>query len=257
MTRILTAIGLILFAVYLVFFSPQPVFVAGALLVGSLCYLEFAGLLRAHQILKPGALGLALGFALVLFPSYSLVATSIWLIVQLVWLLRCKNLSEIATSAACSLFGAYYCFLPWRFAIDLRAASVHLVFFGLALNWIGDSSAFYVGRRLGKHKLAPVVSPAKSWEGAAASVVGSIVFGLIYWHYTLSAASVGETVVLATAGNVSGQLGDLVESSIKRGAGLKDSGTLLPGHGGALDRLDSSLFALPTVYVLGRLFHLC
>lgn len=257
MTRILTAIGLIVFAVYLVFFSPQSIFVAGALLMGCLCYLEYAGLVAAHGVLKPGILGLALGFAILLLPEYALYVASIWLIAQLVWLLRSNNLREIAPAASCTFLGAFYCFTPWRFAVDLRSASVHLLFFALALNWIGDSSAFYVGRQFGKHKLAPTVSPAKSWEGAIASVAGSVLFGLLYFHYTFPKASAVETIVLAAAGNIGGQLGDLVESSIKRGAGLKDSGHLLPGHGGALDRLDSSLFALPTVYVLAKLFHLC
>ncbi len=81
---------------------------------------------------------------------------------------------------ASAFLGAFYTFAPWRFAIDLRSISVHLLFFALALNWVGDSAAYYVGRRFGKHKLAPVVSPGKSWEGAIASVVGAVLFGVFY-----------------------------------------------------------------------------
>ncbi len=149
---------------------------------------------------------------------------------------------------ACALLGAFYTFAPWRFSADLRHESAHLLFFALAINWVGDTVAYYVGRRFGKHKLAPVVSPKKSWEGAVASIVGAIVFGLLYLHYFMPIIPWWEIAGMAVTGNIAGQLGDLAESAMKRGANLKDSGTLLPGHGGMLDRVDSSLFALPVVY---------
>ena len=255
MTRIVTAIGLIAFAVYLVFFSPQIVFIAGALLVGVLCYLEFGNLIAAHGIRRSGLIGILLGVVILLRPQIIVPAASVWLMFQLVLLLRRRSMRDIAPEAACTLLGVFYCFAPWRFAIDLRAISIHLLFFTLALNWVGDSTAFYIGRRFGKHRLAPTISPAKSWEGAAASVTGSVLFGILYLHYLVSAASILQVFVMAVAGNVAGQLGDLAESAIKRGAGLKDSGALLPGHGGALDRLDSSLFALPAIYIIIQSFN--
>jgi phosphatidate cytidylyltransferase len=98
--------------------------------------------------------------------------------------------------------------------------------------------------------MAPRVSPAKSWEGAAGSVAGSMLFGGLYAHYLIPQAPLAGALALAAAGNVAGQLGDLCESALKRGAGVKDSGTLLPGHGGWLDRIDSSLFSVPAVYAL-------
>jgi phosphatidate cytidylyltransferase len=147
-------------------------------------------------------------------------------------------------------------FIPWRFATDLRQVSVHLLFFALASNWVGDSAAYYTGKRFGRNRLAPSISPNKSWEGAAASVFGAVLFGLVYLRYFLPAFSIGFIVLLAIASNVSGQLGDLCESAMKRGAGIKDSGNLLPGHGGILDRMDSSLFSLPTVYAIYLLRHL-
>jgi phosphatidate cytidylyltransferase len=94
------------------------------------------------------------------------------------------------------------------------------------------------------------VSPGKSWEGAAASVVTGVVFGLIYLPLTINGTSLLAAGLLALAANVAGQVGDLAESAIKRGAGVKDSGTILPGHGGVLDRVDSTLFALPVLYTL-------
>jgi phosphatidate cytidylyltransferase len=106
-----------------------------------------------------------------------------------------------------------------------------------------------VGKNFGRHKLAPSVSPGKSWEGAAASAVTGVAFGMIYLPLTIH-ASLPLAGALALAANVAGQIGDLAESAIKRGAGVKDSGALLPGHGGFLDRVDSTMFALPVLYAL-------
>ena len=158
MTRIFTAIGLVIFAVYLVFFAPQPIFVAGALLMSLLCYWEFGNLAVAHSIIRPGLLGVALGIALMLRPQDALLAATLWFLVQLTLSLRRSNLREIAPEAAATIFGAFYCFAPWRYAVDLRAVSPQVLFFALALNWVGDSSAFYAGRLFGKHKLAPTCS---------------------------------------------------------------------------------------------------
>jgi phosphatidate cytidylyltransferase len=118
------------------------------------------------------------------------------------------------------------------------------------VNWIGDTFAFWVGRSFGRHKLAPLVSPGKSWEGAAASVVAGVAFGTIYLPLTIKGTSPLVAGLLALAANVAGQVGDLAESAVKRGAGVKDSGKLLPGHGGVLDRVDSTMFALPVLYTL-------
>lgn len=98
---------------------------------------------------------------------------------------------------------------------------------------------------MGRHKLAPILSPGKTWEGAASSLAGSLLFGWLFLGYFAPHRGVTEALVLSALVNVAGQIGDLAESAIKRGAGRKDSGTLLPGHGGWLDRMDSSLFAMP------------
>ena len=126
--------------------------------------------------------------------------------------------------------------------------------FAMLLSWAGDTFALYIGKPFGKHKLAPVVSPGKSWEGAAGSVGGALLAALLYAHWLLPAVPTLQIVLLAIAGNIAGQMGDLCESALKRGAGVKDSGTLLPGHGGWLDRIDSSLFSVPVVYALLMLF---
>ncbi len=256
MKRLITAIGLIAIAVLLIFVVPKPVFVAAAVGMGLLCYREYASLVGAHGIVRPGMVGLCGGVLFLFWPDVaqvvpdSLAIFVLFAIVALIAALRLQLLNQILPYVAAVLLGALYAFAPWRFAIDLRGVSVHLLFFALALNWAGDSTAFYVGRAFGKHKLAPIVSPAKSWEGAIASVLGSVLFGVIYLGLLLPRLPIWQVAVIAVVGNIAGQLGDLTESAMKRGAGVKDSGNLLPGHGGVLDRMDSSLFALPTVYVV-------
>jgi phosphatidate cytidylyltransferase len=116
------------------------------------------------------------------------------------------------------------------------------------VSWAGDTGGLYVGRTFGKHKLAPTVSPSKTWEGAAGSMVAGTVAAMIYAHYFVASAPLAGVAAMGAVANVAGQMGDLCESAFKRGAGVKDSGTTLPGHGGWLDRIDSSLFSVPVTY---------
>ena len=143
--------------------------------------------------------------------------------------------------------------------------------FLMLLVWSGDIAAYYVGRFFGKHKLAPRISPGKTWEGSIASLVGATVVSVLLFRYvqpiytflnslrllpqagqslsammqhpTLPRSPVALAIALAVCTNIAAQVGDLVESMLKRGAGVKDSGALLPGHGGVLDRIDALLFA--------------
>ncbi len=250
MKRLLTALALIAGAIYLIWFAPSAIFVGAALCISVLCYWEFSGLVVGLGIRRPSPIGVLIGCAIVFFPDKILWISFLFLVIQLILLLKRQELRTVVPEAACMFLGAFYSFAPWHFAVELRGRSVHLLFFALALNWVGDTAAYYVGRQFGKHKLAPTVSPGKTWEGATASVVGSAVFGLLYLGNTMSQVPLWAIIGMAVSGNVSGQFGDLAESAIKRGAGLKDSGNLLPGHGGVLDRLDSSMFAVPVVYAL-------
>ena len=254
MKRIVTALALVVIASYLVFLAPQRVFILGAITFGCFCYWECATLVAGHGLVRPGVLGLLAGMLVVLQPDYALADLAVLTIVSLIAALRFADLKSVLLYVGSVLLAVCYGFIPWHFAVNLRALSVHLLFFALALNWAGDSIAFYVGRRFGKHKLAPRVSPGKSREGAAAAVIGSVVFGLLYLHFFLPSLAPWKVIVIAAGGNIAGQFGDLAESALKRGAGVKDSGQLLPGHGGMLDRLDSSLFALPAVYLLIEVF---
>ncbi len=255
MNRVLTALGLIAVALYLVFWSHPYVFLGAATLMSLLCYREFSDLVVAHGIRKPAAFGLLAGLLILFWPAHALIGVTLVGILAFAMALRFDSLRDVLPAVACSLLGAFYTFAPWHYAVELRERSVHLLFFALSLNWAGDSVAYYVGRSLGRHRLAPSVSPNKSWEGAIASVIGSIILGTFYLSYFVPGISLWKIAIIASLSNAAGQLGDLAESAIKRGAGVKDSGSLLPGHGGMLDRVDSSLFSLPVAFLLLTLLH--
>jgi phosphatidate cytidylyltransferase len=166
-----------------------------------------------------------------------------WLLVAVPWLLR-----GVAPSHAPALAAAgFFILIPTALAmISLRPAQVILV---VALVSIADSAAYFAGRAWGRHKLAPAISPAKSWEGAAAGLVAGLAYAII------CAALLDETAWVPYLGGAAllvamGIFGDLFESAAKRQAAVKDSGSLLPGHGGVLDRIDSATAALPVAAFL-------
>ncbi|MGA1360953.1 MAG: phosphatidate cytidylyltransferase, partial [Gemmatimonadaceae bacterium] len=166
-------------------------------------------------------------------------------------------------SVATTLFGIWYtggmltfayALRYHRFAIGALAGSL-LLFLPMVLTWLTDSGAFFAGKAFGKRKLMPSVSPGKTWAGAIGGLVLSVVGTWAYLTVLLQPyAKLGLTltgiVILGVVIGVVAQIGDLVESLLKRQAGVKDSSTLIPGHGGVLDRTDSLLFTLPVGYVL-------
>jgi phosphatidate cytidylyltransferase len=145
-------------------------------------------------------------------------------------------------------FGTLYLALPAVAFARLHQIDRWLPVLALGVVWIGDSAAFYVGRRWGRHKMAPVVSPNKSWEGAAASLAAAVATAAL-WSWIVRGGVAPAVVALGALANLAGQIGDLVESLFKRGSGIKDSGHLLPGHGGMLDRIDGLLFAAPVLWI--------
>jgi phosphatidate cytidylyltransferase len=175
-------------------------------------------------------------------------------------------------AAAASAFGFAYVTLPLAMLVQLRQqwAGAFLILYLLLVVWAGDIFAYFVGRSVGRHLMAPRISPKKTWEGAAASMIASLVIGGGIFYYSASVSTallqwglIGRRdgmfglerpallpiLALTAVLNVAAQLGDLVESLIKRGAGVKDSGGILPGHGGMLDRIDALLFAAPVLWV--------
>jgi phosphatidate cytidylyltransferase len=148
-------------------------------------------------------------------------------------------------------FGIPYFALPIASVHRLREIDPWILILLFAIVWLGDTAAFYVGSRIGRHKMAPTISPKKSWEGAAAGFVVSLLAAAVWMLLRMDRVAPGLLAVAAFTA-VAAQIGDLVESMIKRGAGVKDSGQILPGHGGFLDRIDALLFAAP-VLLFGHL----
>jgi phosphatidate cytidylyltransferase len=220
--------------------------------VALLCFYEYSGIAAAYEPGGFGPVGYGAGLLILMLPpgdTYLAITVVAVALMALSMALRADELRSGIIRAAFLLLGVVYVFGCWRFAPLLSARNRYWLLYALVLNWIGDIGAYYVGRSIGRHKLARIVSPGKSWEGAAASTVASLIFGLCFLHWAIPAVPVGEALALTAVTNVAGQFGDLCESALKRGAGVKDSGTLLPGHGGWLDRVDSTLFTLPVVYL--------
>jgi phosphatidate cytidylyltransferase len=248
MKRVLTALALIPIVVWVVMWADWRIFLAVLLSVACLCYREYDQIAAGYGFGAPGVAGYGAGTLLLVWwdvPWATLVGIAV---IALVMVMRDRDLAHALPRAALLLTGILYVFGCWKCALPLRQLNPHWLMYGLTLNWVGDIGAYYIGRPFGKHKLAPQVSPNKSWEGSIASVFTSVLLGSLYLHQFLPGVPWWQGVALTAAANIAGQLGDLAESAMKRGAHVKDSGALLPGHGGLLDRVDSTLFALPVIY---------
>jgi len=139
--------------------------------------------------------------------------------------------------------------LPLSYAVRLHGMGTggpKVLLLALVLTWAADSTAYFVGRAIGKHPLAPHLSPKKTWEGSVGSMIGSLLVGWAFSYWIRM--PLGHLLAMAVVGNVAGQMGDLLESAYKRSAGVKDSGGLLPGHGGILDRIDALILCIPVVW---------
>lgn len=145
-------------------------------------------------------------------------------------------------------FGTLYFALPLVVLAELQRLDPWILFLVLGIVWCGDAAAYYFGTYFGRHKLAPTVSPNKSWEGAIASFLTAFLIAGLWGWWRLGYLD-GKLLLLAGCTGVAAQMGDLVESLLKRGAAIKDSGNVLPGHGGFWDRMDALLFAAPVFYL--------
>jgi phosphatidate cytidylyltransferase len=276
MKRILTAVVLIPVVLYLVFLPAwaQWIFTLVTALVACLAAWEFLTLSRQTGAKPPRIAVLAAVLALFganyQWPDQTVVSVGILGIGLLVYCTFASPVSRVLADAAASVFclgytGFTLLALP---ALREQENGPSLVVFLLCVVWAGDITALYAGRFLGRHKLAPSISPGKTWEGAAGSVLGSLAVAAalvaisehlmtrwnsvvlsyqdeIWWYW----------LILAVIVNVAAQVGDLAESALKRSAGVKDSGTLLPGHGGVLDRIDALLLAAPVLWYAQIIYH--
>jgi CDP-diglyceride synthetase len=192
-----------------------------------------AGLLGVSEVFFVFVLGIA---ALTLFTKRPLV----------------EGLPAAGISSSALLLVAF----PLTFAVRLHGLGTQgprLLLFALVITWVGDTVAYFVGRAIGKHPFAPHLSPKKTWEGAVASFAGSLLVAVVFTRWLN--APLTHLLAMAAAGNIAGQVGDLLESAYKRSAGVKDSGGLLPGHGGVLDRIDALILAIPVVWYYWTLIY--
>jgi len=248
MKRVLTALALIPIVVYVVLWANLWIFLAVLFSVAFLCYREYDGIAAAYGFGAPGLAGAAAGYLLFAWRGDAWLYLVIVTLVAFVVVMRMDDLGKALPRASLLVAGVIYVFGSWKCAIPLRDLNPHWLMYGLMLNWVADSGAYFVGRKFGRHKLAPRVSPNKSWEGAIASVLTAVLIGGAYLLKFVPGVGIVHAIGITVAANIAGQVGDLAESAMKRGAGVKDSGTILPGHGGFLDRVDSTLFSLPVIY---------
>lgn len=283
--RVLTALVLIPIVLLIVLRAPVPVlaFVAG--IVALLAIRELLQLSERYNIrplrlptyivcglfflwlaVHPGATDLlsTAGFA-----YFGLSAA---VLAPFIFLSIAMHRNELASgfpAAMVSAFAFVYIALPMACLVQLREQwrGAFLLLYLLLLVWAGDIFAYFIGKPFGRHRMSPRVSPHKTWEGAIASVLASVGVGILMFHYALPISSallrahlievrdgifneqpLMPVIALSIVLNIASQLGDLVESLIKRGASVKDSGAILPGHGGMLDRIDALLFAAPVLW---------
>jgi phosphatidate cytidylyltransferase len=296
MKRVATAAVLIPVVLALVLLGPRWLLAIVAGVVALLALREYLDIVEAHgyrplrravmlllAVLLLGLAASAFGWEVAFTDSAD--ATSRWLrilaaaagtlqstalyvgpLVLLGLAMRQDDLKQALPVAASSALGLVYIGIPFTAVVGMHSfRGAYFTVFLLVIVWAGDIAAYYVGRRWGRRKLAPRISPNKTWEGATASVVAATFLGVLlhqYWASTVDwLFSVGTVLVqqpeshpiwlaavFAIVGNIAAQFGDLAESALKRGAGLKDSGSILPGHGGMLDRIDALLFAAPLLY---------
>ena len=275
MKRILTATVLILAVFALIFFGKLWMITLFSAIVAELAAYEYLKLAAvgadAHgaELRIPiwwMALGTALAFVVTLpnFPvEAQLPVLSALTLALFAWNGFRSPLTQVLPDTAQGLFGLIYIAYPLTLIPLLwkQEDGPALVLFLMVCVWAGDIAALYIGRAFGKRKLAPHLSPGKTWVGSIASIAGSMLAAglVIFISNTLTARGntllhisepLWQSLVLAAILNVAAQLGDLLESAIKRGAGVKDSGTMLPGHGGILDRIDALLLAAPVLWFI-------
>jgi phosphatidate cytidylyltransferase len=269
-SRVLTAIVLMGTFLACLFLLPEAAFAALAGMVASFAAWEWAGLasfgvparclFAAACALVYALLGLAFGM-LHLDQSaaaalYAL-ATAFWIFVAPAWLARGVRLE----SRLLSVTTGALVIIPAALAMaGLRERSPALLLALLALMWIADSAAYFTGRRFGQRKLAPAISPGKTWEGVAGGLAASVVYAVILSRAAPGGLPAPEDMAWVWYALIAmllcglGVVGDLFESAVKRCAGVKDSGSLLPGHGGVLDRIDSATSTLPVAALAVFLF---
>ena len=256
--RIITAlwgIPLVIAAVW--FDEPISWFTVLAAIWGLLAVLEFYRMVGVSKVLPLTVFGLAGTALFILYPhcEFKLVLPfllTVTLSLSLIMLVFIRQKDGVFSNWAWIMGGILYVGWLLSLLVTLRIeAGREWVFLALFTTFGSDTAAYFIGKAFGRHKLAPGISPGKTWEGAIAGVFGGVIISLLFILSTPLQLPLGygQAVLLGVLISVFGQLGDLAESLLKRNAGVKDSGGLMPGHGGLLDRMDSVVLAGVVVYL--------
>ena len=262
-TRVITAVILALGLLAVLFLLPAPASVACLTLIVALAAWEWAGLLHLGG---PQRWFYALLTALLCTAVYAAgmptaLLYGLWTLALLYWLLLVplwfRRKWRLRANAAGYLVGWLLLLPSWAAMVQLQGRSPWYLLAAMSLVWVADIAAYFAGRAWGKHKLAPGISPGKTWEGAFGACLGVTLYGALLarsgWSMSGAAAYLGLAVALLLVTGVS-IVGDLFESLVKRQAGVKDSSRLLPGHGGILDRIDSLTSTLPLLAMAAQYF---
>jgi len=253
--RVLTGIIGVPLLVALIYFAPTWVFTVVILFVALLGLNEFYSMTSPEKpqtiVFFNYLLTAGLFCSLLVKGSYYIAITPLFIMLPLaLFMVRYREKPPKIGEIGRILMGPFYICLPLMLLVVIFGLprGQWWVFFILAVIFAGDTGSFYVGRSLGKHKLSRI-SPGKTWEGTIGGLLSNIAAAVICGYLFFPSLSVTSIVVLALAIGIGGQIGDLAESMLKRISKAKDSGTVLPGHGGLLDRIDGLLFAIPILYL--------
>ncbi len=263
--RILVAIAAIPFLLFMAYWG-KWLFLLFTLTIGTLSFHEFASMGKEKGYALSEILGIGFIFLFILNAYYTF--TDSFLLVFLLPIFFAlseltKNKPNAIANIGAGLFGILYIGLFSASLIWIRefyhenilySRGGMLIIALFVTIWLCDSAAYFLGTAFGKHKLFPRVSPKKSWEGAVAGFIFSVLSMIVMREFFLQFLSITDAVIIGVLIGIVGQVGDLIESLIKRDAGVKDSSTLIPGHGGIFDRFDSLLFTAPFIYLYLRYF---
>lgn len=265
-TRVLTGIAIVIPALYLIGWSPKWLYLLVLIAVAERCLNEYFSIARrtGAEVMAPLGYGAAAALCLAQWAAlrhsqqleYSVVILLL-LLIPCAALWTVADLKQYGAAVAATAFGVIYVAFTLSCLFTLRFSSLgkdlangrQMVFFLFAVITAGDIFAYFTGRLAGKRLMFPRVSPKKTIEGAIGGLIASLALGWVYAHYLWQYSHWTVVLPLALIIAIAGQTGDLVESALKRGAGVKDSGALLPGHGGLLDRLDSLLLGAPALWI--------
>ncbi len=255
--RWLTALIAVPILVYSIGFGPRWFFHALLCGAGIAAFVEFCtitGAGRTKVILYGNSFLIFLLFAVIYAKQilFVPVVIALWAFLPMGFLMMRKPTpgKQLTAEISAPVFGSVYVALPLAMLalIDFRPHGSLWIFFLLSVIFAGDTGAFYIGRRFGKHKLHKIVSPGKTWEGAIGGLVSSTGAAILFLLFSRIHSLDAGIILLSLLLSAMGQVGDLSESLLKRNHGIKDSGAILPGHGGILDRIDGLLFAVPVLF---------